>query len=276
VSGPSTMKAHSLQSACAGVIIVAHHEDTSSLHLALTFEGLNTDEVRGPYAPEQESFSAIMKCLANHANAWRIAITREKPTIIVEADFVPVKGFGSLPIPAPTEKFGECLPYLYACGPQIWDLTAAAARGHAGGMVALVVWPKVARLMLEFFEAQLAANPQGHYTPFDTKIGYWLMDKGIQSYLPQRQYGEHGGISNPEHARAGLGRPHHADSLANQLMFLPAYAEGSRVSLWRTRIMARAWGWLRLLTGRLISWRDFARSNRGQMIGFLLGRLLGR
>ena len=67
-----------LRSASSGVLIVAHNEDTTVLQSTLISEGFRVGEVRGPYTPEQLRFSAIMRCLVNHANAWRIAARRDK------------------------------------------------------------------------------------------------------------------------------------------------------------------------------------------------------
>ena len=214
-----------------------------------------------------------MRALVNHANAWQIAKTRDRPTIIIEADFVPVIGFGDLPVPVPTEKRSESLAYLYAVAPQVWDLAGEnLARGHGGGMAALLVPPKVAALLLDFFEEEIAANPSGEYAPWDARLGYWLKEKGIESYLPYRHYGEHGGIINPEHAGAGLGRPHRADVLAGRLAFLPIYAKGSATRFWATRTRGRLWGLLRLLSGRYLAWHDFARSERTPMVRYAVGR----
>lgn len=267
---------HSLSSICRHVIIIAHNEDISLLSAALRKQGFEIDELRGPYSDEQKRYSSAMRCLVNHAHAWGIAARRNEPSIVVEADFVPVRGFGKLPIPAPAGKFRNCLPYLYACGPEIWELDGPVARGHAGATVALVIWPEVGRLLLEFFHEQVRENPTGLYSPWDTKLGYWLKNNGIESYLPYRQYGEHGGIANSEHKSAGLGRSHRADALKNGLEFLPSYAAGSQLAFLAVRIQARLWGWLRLMAGRLLAWHDFTRSNRSEMIRFALGRLLFR
>jgi hypothetical protein len=104
----------SLRAASSGVVIVAHNEDTTKLNGFLRAEGFCVDEVRGPYTPEQKRYSAIMRCLVNHANAWRIAAQRDRATIVVEADFVPVRGFADLPVPVPREKSSNGLAYLYA------------------------------------------------------------------------------------------------------------------------------------------------------------------
>src|SRR5262249_3710135 len=123
---------------------------------------------------------------------------------------------------------------------------------------------------------ELMVNPLGEYSSFDTKIGYWLKDRGIESFIPYRHYGEHGGIGNPEHIAAGLGRQHRADALEGRLAFLPTYAKGSILRFWKVRVRARFWGVLRLLSCRFLAWHDFMRSDRMQMIRFALGRLLVR
>jgi hypothetical protein len=263
-----------LRDVCSGVLIIAHHEDTTLLRTTFESEGLAVEEVRGPYASEHAYFSAIMRCMVNHANAWRIAATRDRPTVIVEADFVPVRGFGGLQAPLPENGVERFLCYLYAVGPQVWELVRPdLARGHGGGMVALLMPPAVATLLLEFYEEELGANPRGEYSPFDSKVGYWLMKHGVESYIPYRHYGEHGGIGNPEHAAAGLGRAHRADALQGKLAFLPDYSAGSHVKFWTSRMRARVWGVLRLLSGRYLAWRDFKQSSKLQMLRYGVGRL---
>jgi hypothetical protein len=257
------------------VLIVAHKDDTAQLRMALRAEGFSVEEVRGPYTPEQMAYSAVMQALVNHANAWRIAAGRDLPTIIVEPDFVPVIGFGDLPVPVPSGEFDDSLAYLYSVGPEVWDLASAdVARGRGGGVVALLIPPRVASLLLQFFDEELEANAAGKYRPWDSGMGYWLLERGIESYIPYRHYGEHGGIGNPEHAQFGLGRAHRADALHGRLAFLPTYAKGSAIRLWGTRIGARLWGALRLLCGRFLRWHDFRRSDdRSKMIRFAVGRL---
>lgn len=264
-----------LRSATSGVVVVAHNEDTSNLRAAFIAEGFSVDEVRGPYTAEQAQFSAIMRCLVNHANAWRVAANRTLPTIIVEADFVPIKGLGDLPLPMPGKSIESSLGYLYSVGPQLWDLaTPNLARGHGGGMVALVIPQRVASLLLQYFDETLVANPLGAYLPFDTQVGYWLMKRGIESYIPYRHYGEHGGIGNPEHAQAGLGRPHQADVLHGRLAFLPTYSKGSALKFWSHRLRARVWGIVRLVAGRLLAPHDLARQDMQAMLRFAVGRQL--
>jgi hypothetical protein len=217
-----------------------------------------------------------MQALVNHANAWRIAASRSKPTLVLEPDFVPVRGFGRLPVPVPPGKEDESLAYLYSVGPEIWDLpTGSVARARCGSVVATLMPPRVARLLLDFFEEEIAANKAGRYRPWDSGLGFWLLDRGVESYMPYRHYGEHGGLGNPEHARFGLGRNHRADVLQARLAFLPIYAQGRRRKLWAGRVRGRAWGLLRLLTGRLLRWQNLKRSKgvRLSLLRFAAGRL---
>lgn len=265
-----------LNQVCRQALVIAHKENTSPLVDSLAREGFSVLEVRGPYTPEQLHWSTISRCFVNHANSWRLVVERGVHSLIVEADFVPVVGFGLLPLPVPADLIHKSLAYLYAVGPQFWDLPPSpnCARGHAGGGVAYVISPAVACMMLDFFDEKCSANPSGAYYPWDSAVGYWLKARGIESFLPYRQYGEHGGIANPEHAKAGLGRPHQADALAGPLAFLPMYAQGSVVSFLRVRLRARVWGWIRLLAGRTVALNGYRRFESLRMFGFAVGRLL--
>jgi hypothetical protein len=46
--------------------------------------------------------------------------------------------------------------------------------------VALLIPPKVASLLLRFFDEETKATPHGAYSVWDTRIGYWLKDRGIE------------------------------------------------------------------------------------------------
>jgi hypothetical protein len=188
-----------------------------------------------------------------------------------------VKGIGSLPAPVPLDRACLSLGYLYSTGPQIWDLAAPSmARGHGGGAVALFVPPKIAALLLQYYAEVLNANQLGTYSPWDSGIGYWLNKRGVESYIPYRHYGEHGGTGNPEHALFGLGRAPRADVLDGDLAFLPVYARGSRLRYLKTRLLGRVWGLLRLVSGRLLTWHDLKRSDRRRLLRFAAGRFFLR
>ncbi|MES3001692.1 MAG: LPS biosynthesis glycosyltransferase [Pseudomonadota bacterium] len=266
-----------LREICLHAVIVAHREDTRQLQASLRAEGFAVTEVRGPYSEAELLYSADARCLVNHANAWRIAAALEQPTLIVEADFVPVRSMGALPAPVPAGNPAMSIGYLYGVGPQVWDLARSdLARGHAGGMVALLVPPRVASMLLDFFQEERIRNPTGVYSAFDTRVGYWLNARGVECFLPYRHYGEHGGIGNPEHALAGLGRPHQADCLHGSLAFLPPYAQGSQLRFLCVRLRARLWGVLRLVSGRLLAWRDLSRVHSLAILRFAAGRLVFR
>lgn len=266
-----------LRNFCPHVLVVAHRENTAPLLSFLKTEGFSVEEFRGPYSAEQEGYSAIMRCLVNHANAWKVAVDRKQPTMIVEADFVPVCGFGSLPIPLPPERYQTGLAYLYGASPTIWDLALPyVARGHAGATVAYVLSPQIAKLLLEFFVTEIAANPQGIYTPFDTRLGYWLLTRGIESYFPYRHYGEHGGLGNSEHRGVALRSTHRADVVWGSLAFSPMYAKKGSLTFWFMRVFARVWGAIRLSTGRLMPREDLCRGPIVPLLRFALGRLIWR
>lgn len=166
--------------------------------------------------------------------------------------------------------------YLYACGPQCWDLNGGL-RGHAGSTVAYCVGPEVAKRLIEFADREvLAASPE-EYSGWDSQLGFWLNARGIETYVPYRQFGEHGGLPNPEHAGFGLRKHHRADTLLGPLSFLPLYARESRLRMLLLRAEARVWGLGRLLAGRFLSWRDFSRSSeRVRLLRVALGRQLWR
>lgn len=256
--------------------IVAHTEATDALETALGNEGFNVSVIRGPYGPQMASWSRNSLCLVNHTNAWKEARSEDGYSIIVEADFVPVKGFGQLPLPFDENRSPHSLGYLYACGPQVWDLTGGL-RGHAGGMVAYVVSPVVTQKMLEFASAEILSNRPHLYHAWDSQIGYWLKERGVQSFMPYRNYGEHGGKPNPEHRWAGLKATHRADVLWGQLCFLPSYASGSRLRYRMMRLGARTWGLARLFSGRVLAWHDLKRSpEKGLLLRAVVGRQVTR
>src|SRR6516164_6578072 len=79
------------------VVVIAHDEDTTNLEHVLQNEGFSCIVLRSPYSDDQKSFSKAIRCLINHANAWRYASKSPRPVIVCEADFVPCVGFGNLP-----------------------------------------------------------------------------------------------------------------------------------------------------------------------------------
>lgn len=264
-----------LRHICKDIYIINHNEDIAQLTRSLLQQGFQVHSIRTTYTAKEERFSASQRALINHAKAWETIAKQPHHAVVVEADFVPVQHFGQLPLPAPENQLTSSFSYLYSVAPEFWDLSpnAGCMRGHAGGMVAYALSSLVATKLLEFHQQHQQIS-DGTYTTWDAGLGYWLKDRGIQSYIPFRQYGEHGGCGNPEHARAGLRATDHADVLMGPLSFLPAYANGSHYRFLKTRLLARTWGWGRLLLGRALSWRNMRRTRPLAMVGFAAGRLL--
>ncbi|HTJ78578.1 MAG TPA: hypothetical protein VL357_06240 [Rariglobus sp.] len=257
-----------LRTAIARAFVIAHREDTSRLEAELRLQGIKTHVLRQDPDPHILTFSAQMRCLLNHANAWKRAAESEGLTLFIEADFVPCRGFGGLSLPFDPSLHGELAwCYLYAGGPRIYSrLPSGHFLAHACGCVAYVMPPKVARLAHIYTEELRIRHPEWNiYHPWDTEIQWYLMGDGARAFIPRKQFGEHGGHSNPEHAytavgrrparrllaRAGIGVNHHADSLAAPLAFLPNYSRGRRLLFWRTRAEGRATGMLRFFCGKM-------------------------
>lgn len=265
-----------VRAACGDSYLIRHREDIEELRRVLEEEGFRVQEVSGPYRPEMAEWSANTRCLVNHHNAWQRIAAGSRPALVVEADFVPVIGLGSLAIPCAAERLADSLVYLYVCGPQLWDLDGGL-RGHGGASVAYMVSPQVARRLIEYAEIEIFATTPEKYMGWDASVGFWLNRRGVQTYLPYRDYGEHGGLPNPEHRQAGLRSHHRADLLAARLAFLPTYARGSWLRFGWIRARARGWGMARLVAGRYLAWHDFWRSEEKlRLLRVAVGRHLFR
>lgn len=251
--GPGSLARESLALGCSGVIVVAHKEDTARLRETLEQDGFSVEEVRGPYTEEELVFSRNVRCLINHGKAWATAAKRSKPTVIVEADFVPVVGFGRLPMPippgpSPAGRFG----WLYSAGSILYGIDEyGLPHGHGNTTVAYVVDAPGALALLEFLARETSRPDPGAYRPWETYLGIFLRkERSVRNYFVPKQYGEHGGVANREHGRAGARAWHEADILAGRLAFLPAYARGSTVRYRLRRIRGWFRGFARLLTLR--------------------------
>ena len=197
------MGRQSLGSACSEVLIIAHNENTIQLERALNREGLTCLVFRGPYTDEQRTFSASIRCLINHANAWRFVSEAQRPVIIVEADFVPCRGFSQLPLPfAWSESCSQPSSDGYSSpGSILYGIDAEGfPHGHGNTTVAYVFTTPAAKSLLEFYEKEMIAARPGEYRLWEKYLGIFLRwEKGILNYIPVYQYGEHGGIPNKEH-----------------------------------------------------------------------------
>ena len=245
-----------LREAVARVLVVAHHEDTTQLRATLEGEGFTVEEIRGPYTAEQERWSMIKRALCNHANAWRRCVELGADVIVCEADFVPVVRFGARTLPCPLSAPDEPgrVAWLYGAGSILYAVDPRGfLYGHGQTAVCCYVSVGAARAMLEFFALESRKADAGIYDMWDTRMSVHLRRvHGVESYFTDRQLGEHGGLPNPEHARAGFRPWHHADLLAGRLAFRPAYARGRRARYLRRRLLARLRG-----IGRVVLLRYF-------------------
>lgn len=263
------MPAPPLRSEISQTIILAYTEMVAELQQALEQEGLRPQVMRPDYTPRELTYSRTIRCMLNHASAWQLASEVVGLTLIVEADFVPCEGFGALPLPFSPKLHGPAAwAFLYAGGPRLFRrFPDGSLQGHAACPVAYVVPPLVAGWLVEYARDELRRqNDPTVYSLWDTQFQWHMMGRGAICFMPFRQYGEHGGLPNPEHRREGVGvgnrwkllrhlgvgRNHHADVLWSRLKFLPAYARGSRWRFVRTRFEAKLLGWLKLLSGRCV------------------------
>lgn len=237
-------------------IVVCYKEDVGQLLDALDAEGLAPIEQRGSYTSDELKLSGNTRAFINHRAAWRIAAAETGYTIICEADFVPCAGMGGLPVFWPLER-RLAWGYLYQGSPRLLSIIGENRylRGHCAPFVGYVINADMAKLLLEYFDAEIAEHGHQYYFSFDAHMQWWVMGHGAEAYIPLHHYGEHGGMPNPEHARIGqlrLSGAHHADNLAGPLAFRPQYAEGSYLKFLQVRAISRALGLLRLLSGRWI------------------------
>jgi hypothetical protein len=234
------------------VLIVAYREDTERLETALQQEGLACSVLRQEDRPDYQNYASIYRCMLNHSNAWARAAKSERPTLIVEADFVPVKGLGDLPMPFDVTQKHVGIAWLYTCAPQLYSVSREGyAEGFSTALVAYILTPGGAAAMGDFVDSITREHGTSYFN-FDSEIDTFLRQKQFKNYIPFRNYGEHGGISNPEHRKHGMSGIHRADVLYGPLAFLPDYANGSLAALWEARWQARTKGIGRLVLGKYL------------------------
>ena len=234
------------------VIIIAHRENTAQLEDSLRQEGFHCQVQRQAHQPGQADFARSYLCFLNHAQAWQWVATHNQPVVIVEADFVPVRGMGRLPLPFDAQQNDVGLAWLYTCAAQVYDISPKNpnyAQGYSSSMVAYVMTPRAVPSLLQLFERVTQDPGPSHYYPWDSELDECLLAQGLRNYVPFRNYGEHGSDNpNPEHQANDLGRTHRADVLYGPLAFEPAYA--TTEGFWRTRLWGRLRGLARLGLGR--------------------------
>jgi len=235
------------------VFIVYYNEDVSALAHAIKAEGFtDVRPVRADYSEEQLNYCRQAKCLLGHHNAWQYCKQVDGLSIVLEADFVPCKGFANLPLPFAESLIGQAWGWLYACGGRVYEYDGDFIRGHSSTTVAYVIDNIAAQKVEGFVAHEFANNNPVSYSPWDTYMRVYAQQQGVPMYLVPKSYGEHGGLPNPEHKINNITQGHQADRLSSDLHFLPTYAGGSVVKFRFIRFKAYAKAWLRLIGGRYI------------------------
>ncbi|USR90341.1 hypothetical protein NEA10_16060 [Phormidium yuhuli AB48] len=102
------------------VFIIAYKEATDQLEAYLKQEGFDCEVLRQEDQPEYREFSASHRCLLNHCRAWEKSAESQQLNLILEADFVPVKEFGKLPLPFSKDNHNIGVSWIYTCAPQVY------------------------------------------------------------------------------------------------------------------------------------------------------------
>ena len=261
------------------VFVLAHKESTQQLERTLVAEGLKCEVLRQVHQPEFQGFSRSYLCLLNHCQAWKRASQSTQPSLILEADFVPVVGFGRLPLPYDSDPSNLGIAWLYACAAQVYSVSQTGhAEGFSTAMVAYIVTPQSAKCLLELAETITETIVPTTYSAWDSEVDRFLRDRHFKNYIPFRNYGEHGGRPNPEHRQHGLSPVHRADVLYGQLAFMPLYAvKGSKslqyLTYWHTRLQARLKGIGRLVLGKFLRPKVVKHSSVSlRLLGFAIRR----
>jgi hypothetical protein len=260
------------------VLIIAYKESTELLEHTLVHAGFGYEVLRQHPQPDHQNFSPSYRCLLNHWQAWQRASVAARPTLIIEADFVPVVGLGQLPLPCNPKQPRLGITWLYLCAPQLYSLSQEGfAEGFSTSMVAYIVTPESAKALMELAEAVREQAGPFAYSTWDSTVDRFLRDRGFKNYIAFRNYGEHGGRPNPEHRQHGLSSEHRADVLYGKLSFLPLYAVTDDKKLYRKYIWIRLQGRLkglgRLLLGKFLRFKVLRHSSTPiRLVRFTLAR----
>ncbi|MEL7352357.1 MAG: LPS biosynthesis glycosyltransferase [Cyanobacteria bacterium P01_A01_bin.116] len=275
----------SLVAGIAQTFVIAYKEPTEQLSEVLTAAGCDCTVLRQVHQPGYETYSPSFLCLLNHRSAWELALRSQKPTLIVEADFVPVKNFAELPMPFDPAATDTGIAWLYTCAAQIYNVidneksNAAYGQGYSTSMVAYVITPNSARLLIEL-AAQVEKDPGPRaYSPWDSGIEYYLRDRGLRNYVPFRNYGEHGGLPNLEHQQNKLSKAHRADVLYGPLAFAPMYAythgQVNKLEWLKGRLYGRIKGLGRVFFNKYLRGEVIRKSEqKGRLLKWALARQL--
>jgi hypothetical protein len=235
--------------------IIAHREDTGPLEKALAAEGLQSVTQRLSLSDEEKQFSAVIRCLLNHRRAWEQVSQMTGLSLVIEADFVPCRGFGNFAVPIPSSEVYRAVAWLYLCAGRFSKrVEGQFFLGRSNSTVAYIVSPSAARCLLALAEQTLAKVDPRKYFPWDSNIWEFLRENGIPMFVPLRNYGEHGGFFSPEHRQEGRKLiPHRAECLVGPLYFLPDYARGRRSRFIGVRCFHKLKALAKLVCGRTVT-----------------------
>jgi len=255
--------------------VVSYQEDVSVLLRSLSAEGLAVTSEPATYTSAELAYPRQSRCLLSHLRVWLQCREREGVFMVAEADFVPVAGFGRLPLPFGAVPPSGVFAWLYAVSPTFYrEDSEGYVVGDSSSTVCYLVDAVAAAALVDLFNERFSRDLMS-YTPWDANIGPYLRrQRGIPTYTPFRQYGEHGGPPNPEHRQLGGMPAHRADCLFARLAFLPAYAEGRRSTLLATRAKAKLRGLARVLLCRAVRWEALRRQGGLRLLVHATSRLL--
>ncbi len=270
----TNITANQLVNQISRVLIIAYKESTEKLEQFFTKAGFECEVIRQEDKPEYKELSRSYLCLINHKRAWEKATLENQPTLIVEADFVPVKEFSQLPLPFSPSQNNVGIAWLYTCAAQVYSVSDLGyAEGFSTSMVAYIINSKSVQYLIEFAEEIQGKQAGDIYSTWDSNIDSLLRGKKLKNYIPFRNYGEHGGLPNPEHFKHGLSKTHRADVLYGKLAFYPLYTTVE--NLFFARLKARIKGIGRLATGRFLRMAVLQGSSTPyKLIGFAIKRQL--
>lgn len=254
----------------AQTFVIAYKENTQILEKTLENQGFHCEVLRQVHQPEYKHYSPSYLCLLNHCQAWKRASESKGLTLVMEADFVPVKRMGQLPLPVNPDKANVGIAWLYTCAPQLFSVSEDGyAQGFSASTVAYLITPASAIALLKMADGIRTSPGPYAYSAWDSEIAGFLRDHQFENFIPRRNYGEHGGLPNPEHRQYGLSATHRADVLYGTLAFTPPYAAleqqasrswtesfiaglKCRYCYFSTRLQARLKGLGRLLLGKFL------------------------
>ena len=260
-------------------IILAYKEDTQPLETFFLEQRFNCQVIRQKHKTGYKGYSPSYLCMLNHYTAWLQVIASNQPILICEADFVPVRNLATLPLPYDPSLNDVGIAWLYTCAPQIYQvLPNNQAIGFSTSMVAYILTPLGAQHLINLAEQIIQTFGPTQYSTWDSLIEEFLRIRGLNGYVPWRNYGEHGGKPNPEHKKAGLSPAHRADVLYGKLAFAPIYTATQPypgLHVLCSRLKARTKGIGRLVLGKYLRPPVLAESTTPwKMLQFAIGRQL--